>query len=386
MKIAIFTDTFIPQINGVVTATLNLAKGLAGRGHKVLIVAPKFNSKKEFRYKNIKVVRLPSIPAYFYEDFRFTSPLSWGIINLLKKEKIDVVHFQVPMPLAMQAIVAAKTLGIPIVGTFHTFFGDPAYLKHAHLDFKLIERLSWIYSSAFYNRCDLITAPSETTKQELLSNGFNKNIKVISNGIDFSIFDNEAWKKVKDKYNKKGEILLFIGRVAHEKNIFYLLDVFKLVNDKIPNTKLLIVGDGPQMNKVKSKIKLLKLENKVILIGRIDHAKLVRSSIFGASKIFVTASKTENQPMTLLEAQANGLVCVGLNERGLKTLIKNDYNGYLVKDNDKMGFARKIEYLIKNKVVYNKMKENTLKEIKKHSLKEVVKEWEKEYHLLISSK
>jgi glycosyltransferase involved in cell wall biosynthesis len=112
----------------------------------------------------------------------------------------------------------------------------------------------------------------------------------------------------------------------------------------------------------------------------------MKSGLFKACKIFVTASLTENQPMTLLEAQANGLVAVAINKRGMVDLIKNNHNGYLVKENDKQEFADKIVKLINSKSIYKKMKKNTLKEIQKHSLKYIGKEWEKEYSSLIKSK
>ena len=380
MNIAIFTDTFFPQINGIVTATVNLSKGLSDRGHKIFIICPEFkNCKEEFKYKNVKIIRIPSIPAYFYEDFRFTSIINPSLIKLLKKEKIDIIHFQAPMPLGFQSIIISKIFKIPLIGTFHTFFADPQYLKHMNLDYKIIEKFSWVYARGYYNRCDLITAPALETKKELLENNFKEPIKVISNGIDFKQFDNRTKKEVKQKYNPNGDLLLFIGRIAHEKNLFYLLDCFKIVAEKMPTVKLLIVGDGPQTKELKSKIKELKLSKNVIMTGKIPHKELVKSSIFGACKLFVTASKTENQPMTMLEAQANGLVCIGLKDRGMKNLIRDGYNGYLIEDNDKKSFAEKIIKLLKNKELYNKLKKNTEKEIKKHSLNEIAKTWEEVY-------
>ncbi len=387
MNIAIFTDTFFPQINGIVTATINLSKGLSDRGHRVFIICPKFkNYEEKFKYKNVNIIRISSVPAYFYEDFRFASVISPQLIRGMKKEKIDIIHFQTPMTLGFQAILISKILRVPLVGTFHTFFSDPQYLKHMNLDYRFVENISWGFAKAYYNRCDLITAPSNETKKELIKNGFNEEIKVISNGIDFDQFDNSNKVKIKNKYNPDGDILLFVGRVANEKNLFYLLECFKIVVDNKPKTKLLIVGDGPQRNEVKDKIEELNLSKNVIMTGMIPHEEFVRSSIFGASKLFITASKTENQPMTMLEAQANGLVCIGLNERGIKNLIKNNHNGYLVKLGDKKTFSKKILDLLKDNKLYTKLKKNTNEEIKKHSLDEITKIWEKEYTALIKCK
>jgi 1,2-diacylglycerol 3-alpha-glucosyltransferase len=385
MRIAIFTDSFIPQVNGVVTATINLAKGLADRGNKVYIIAPKYRKVKEFSYPNVRVKRVFSLPAFFYEDFRFTSFLSKSLVNYIRKEKIEMLHFQTPVTLGIQAIMVSRALGLPLVGTFHTFFTDSQYLKHIGLNSKIIQHLAWFYAKTCYNKCDLITCPSETTRKELLMHKIKKTVKVISNGIDTSIFDNSKCRSVRQNYNPEGKLLLFVGRVAHEKNILYLIDCFNLVLKKMPATKLLIVGDGPQRKDVRRKIKELGIQNNVIMLGRIEHKDLVKSSLFGACDLFVTASVTENQPMTVLEAQANGLVCVGINKRGMKDLVKNGFNGYLAETNKKGQFANAVARLLSDEKLHGRMKNNTLKGIKRHELSHVIKNWEREYSLLIKN-
>ena len=386
MKIAIFTDTFLPQVNGVVSSVLTLVKGLASKGHKVFIVAPKYTGVKEFSFKNVSVKRINSVPAFFYDEFKFASTFSPKLFKFLKKEKIDIVHFHTPILLGVQSIIISKLLKKPLVGTFHTFISDPQYLKHVKLDYNLAERVAWSYSNWYYNKCDLITSPSEYTKRELIIRGCKKNIKVISNGIKDSMFDNSDSGKVKKKYNPKGKLILFIGRIAHEKNLDYLLDCFSLAAKKLPNTKLLMVGNGPQFNEVKKKIRSLHLSGKVILTGRIDHSLLLKSGIFGACHLFVTASKTENQPMTVLESQQNGLVCVGLNEKGMSDLVKDGVNGYLFKEGDKKGFANAIVKLLTDNKLYTKMRKATFREIKKHSVPKVIDEWEETYANLIKKK
>ncbi len=383
MKIAIFTDTFLPQINGIVTATINLAKGLADKGHKIIIIAPKFKNFKEFSYHNIKVKRTASIPAFFYEGFKFTHSFSFNTFKLLRKEKVDLIHFQTPITVSLQGIILAKILDIPLIGTFHTFFADPQYLKHIKINHKFIQNISWAYARKYYNCCDLITCPSESTKEELIKHKFKAPIKTISNGIDSSIFTNINTKELRDKYNKNDKLLLFVGRIAHEKNIFYLLDCFRLVINKIPEARLLIIGDGPQMEELKFRIKKFNLIKNVFILGKIEHDILVKSAIYKACDLFVTASITENQPMTILEAQANGLVCVGINKRGIKDLIKTKYNGYATKYN-KSEFVNSIIKLLTNNNLYKKMQKNTLKEIKNHEMGNVINIWEKEYQNLIN--
>jgi len=386
MRITIFTDSFTPLIDGVVTSTTNLVKNLADRGHKIYIIAPSFNKKfEEFKHKNVKIKRVYSIPAFFYSGYRFTYPFSFKILKYLKKEKIECIHFQTPLALGLQAILISKVLKLPLIGTFHTLFTHPDYIKHIKMGYKPFEKMAWSYARMFYNKCDLITCPSQETKKELLKHGFYRPIKVISNGIDLKMFKNSKCASVKKKYNKNGKLLLFVGRVAHEKNIPYLLKCFKLVLKEVPDTKLLVIGDGPQMEEVKEDIKKFGLSENVILLGKIEHSKLAKSSIFKASDLFVTASITENQPMTMLEAQANGMACVGIKAMGVKDLIKNNYNGFLVKNGNKKEFADKVITLLKNKKLRNKMGKNALNEIKKCEIKNVGDVWENIYSDMIKN-
>jgi len=377
MKVAFFTDAFTPQVNGVVTSLLNLAKGLADRGHKIIIIAPKYNNVKEFRYKNVKVIRIASIPSLIY-NVRITSVLNPKVINFILKEKPDIIHIEAPFTVGIQGIILSKMFGIPLVGTFHTFVADPHYLKHAKMDYKSVEKSVWTFMRIYYNKCDLITCPSNYTKSELIKHKFKKPIKVISNGIDLRIFKKMNKKTLNAKNN-----LLFVGRISHDKNIFHLIDAFSLVVKENPKLKLILVGDGPQMSSLKKHISDLKIQKNIIFKGMISHKSLFNSNIFNSSEIFVTSALTENQPITILEAQANRLVCVAPDSKGIPDLIKNNYNGILVKPNDKEDLAKKLLFIINNDVSRLRMRNNTFKEIKKHDIPNIINEWEKTYEEMI---
>lgn len=386
LNIAIFTDSFFPMRDGIVTSTISLIKGLSDRGHKIYVIAPKHRGIKEFSYPNVTVKRVRGIPALFYPGFKFTSPISMKLILYLKKKNIDIIHFQTPVSLGIQAIFTAKILKKPLIGTFHTFINDEEYIKHIGINFKFLQNFTNGYLRNYYNRCDLITCPSESARKELLKINFTKPIEVISNGIDLLQFDNSNYKKFMKKYKLRGKTLLFVGRIAYEKNIGYLLDCFKLVIKKIPEIRLLLIGGGPQMTEIKELVKELDLSEEVIFVGKMEHSKLIKSGVFKVGNIFVTASKTETQGITVLEAQANGMVCVAMDARGTKDLIKNGFNGYLVKDGDKKGFAKRIIDLFENKKLYNRMKKNTLKEVRKHNINFVIGQWENLYSRVIKNK
>ena len=139
------------------------------------------------------------------------------------------------------------------------------------------------------------------------------------------------------------------------------------------------------MKEVKEKIEKLGIENKIFLLGQMKHEKLVRSGVFGASDLFMTASITETEGITTLESQVNGLVCVGTNASGTKDLIKNNYNGFLVKDGNKEEFAEKVIRLLTDEKLYKRMRKNTLKEVKKYYVNKIISKWEKEFRNLIKN-
>ncbi len=386
MNIALFCDIFTPQVNGVVTATVAMAKGLADGGHKVHIIAPRFKSNfKELKHKNIIVHRIFSVPALFYEEFRFALISTRSLIKLIKKFNIQVIHYNGTQFLARQAIKVGKKQNIPVVGTFHTFFADPEYLKQIKLDFKFMEKATWKFLNSFFNNTDFVTSPAPSTRDAMLKMGCKTPIKVISNGIDINFFKKKAKPKSKSNSKPKGKTLLFIGRVAYEKSVDVLIESFKLVVQKAPDTKLLIVGSGPQFDLIKKQIIDLKLEKSVNLVGRIPYDKLVNSGMINDADIFVTASKTENQPLTILESQACGLPCVGVNKRGVPDLIINGENGFIVKADSPKLFADAILKLVQDGVVFNKMKKGTNKLVKQHDLKNVIPVWEKTLNDLIKN-
>lgn len=378
MKIAFFTDTFLPQLNGVVVCVIETAKKLADRGHEVYIIAPKFSKSEEFKYPNVTVIRRRGVPFPIYEGYKFTLPFDPSLLKFVVDKKIGIIHFHTPLTLGMQAVIIAKMLNLPLVGTFHTFFMDPQYLKHVNMNYRIVEKFGWNFSNFYYNRCNRIICHSESVKSELAAHGCKKPIKLMPLGIDSSVFDNTNSAAVRKSLNKNGKILLFIGRLAYEKNIPYLLECFVLVLKDRPATKLVIVGDGPQENDIKEKINALGIGKSVVLLGRIEHDTLVKSGIFGACDVFVTASTTETGPLTVIEAQANGLVCVGVKGRGMN-LIKNSVNGYILDPDDREGFAKAVVKLLTDDATYKRMKSATLKMVHKYELSQIVSELEKVY-------
>lgn len=386
LRIAIFTDSFYPMISGVVTSLVNLSLGLAERGHFVLIVIAGKN-RGDLSHKNIRVETIPGIPTYFNPDFKWSVLSSPRMKKIMKKENIQAVHFMTPLFTSYVGIKIARSLNIPVIGTFHTFIADPTNIRHI-IKGKLIDvsqETVWGYSNFYYNAADINTTPTESTRREMLANGSTVEIRVLSNGIDPSKFDNSKAEDFKKLYNLEGKTILYFGRVSQDKNMEELFKVFELVHKEQPDTKLLVVGDGPQLEELKEYASGSKACDNIIFTGGIPHQQLITSGIFRACEVFVTPSLTETQSITILEALANEIPCVGFDIRAIPDIIQDDFNGRIVPVNDSKAMAQAVIEILTNNEKRIKFKAGAKESIKKHLLPAVISEWEMIYNDVISA-
>jgi len=384
LKIAIFTDTFVPMVNGVVTAVLNIAKPMADRGHQILIVTPKTGKVEPFNYPGITIWRLSSIPASFYEEFRWTTFFSYPLFKHMKQEGFELVHFMTPFTVSYLGIKIARMLEIPVIGTFHTFISDPSYYEHLFKGIiKTTENTAWKYTNLFYNSADLVTAPSPSTLRAMKESGCVIPGEVISNGIDPELFDNSKWESFKRKYNLGEKVVLYFGRIAEEKNLTVLVDGFEKAWSRDKELQLLLIGDGPQRASLEKRVMSAPMADQVQFTGSIPHDELIRSGVFKACRLFVSASKTENQPMTILEAQVNGMVCLGANARGIPDLVHHGKNGFLFEPEDSNTMADQILQLINDEALYQTFKSKTKEMIQEHMLDRILDRWDRTYSQLI---
>lgn len=387
MNIAIFSDAFYPQINGVVTSIISLASNMAARGHGVIIVAPSYRHLEDIKIPGVKIIRVPSVSASFYEDFKWTNPFSFTTYKALRKERIDIVHFMTPIFISMLGIKFARKRGIPVVGTFHTFIADPTYIEHMFSGpVKVSEEITWKYLNLYYDCADYVTAPTEEAVRIIAENGCRAPLEAVSNGIDFNQFDNSRAAEFKQKYALNNQVVLYIGRVAYEKNLDVLIDAFDLVYEDNNEAQLLIVGDGPQRKTFEDHAAGKKSVGNIIFTGALGHSELVRSGLFKTVSLFATASVTETQGITILEAQANGLICVGAAEGGIVNLIEDGVNGYLVPPGDRAVMAQRISYVLRHRAELSNMEQKALEMVDVHRMDRIIDRWEDIYNELYENR
>ncbi len=369
MKIVFFTDTFIPEINGVVISIVNFSKGLAKKGHKVYIFTPIQNDiklrEKINLGKNINILYFKSSKFFIdYPNFQLPYPNFIKTLNLVKKINPDIIHTNSPSLHSWTAFICARILNIPIVSTYHTMLPD--FLKHTQLkkisNSQLTIFATWKYTKLYYNRCDKIISPSFALKKELIKNGIKNKIEVISNGFDGNLF---YPKKIRSLNNNLK--ILYVGRVSHEKNIDIVIKSFKMVSDKYKNVSLTIVGGGPQFKELKKLTSSLNLDNHVKFLGPIKHREL--GKVYNSHDVFLTASDIETEGLVILEAMACGLPIIGVNALAVPEIVKNNKNGFIVRPNNIDEFSKAIEKFIIDKSLISKLGKKSFDISKKYSVR-----------------
>ena len=378
MKIGFFTDTYTPQINGVVTSINTFKEQLEKNGHKVYIFAPTPKQKED----NEKIIRFPSVKFLFQPEMRVALPYSQQAVNILKKINLDIIHSHDPFSIGIFGLFMARKFNIPYLHTYHTLY--PEYV-HYIWNTKFTQELAKKISKDFCNNCDLIIAPSTKIKKFLLEWGVSKPVKIIPTGVNLDIFKlkNNHYKQFRSKYNisDSEKILTFVGRVAKEKNIELIIESLNYIKSK--NVKLLIIGNGPHKNGLEKLAKQKGLKEKVLFLGYLPKTDVI--SAYKNSEIFVFSSKTETQGLVVVEAMASGLPIVAVSDLAIKDMVKNNINGYLVRTNAK-DMASKIDKLLANDKLHKKMSNESLLIAKELSAEKQTARLEKIYLSLIRAK
>ena len=350
MRIGIFTDTYPPYINGVSTSIVMLKNALEKQGHQVFVVTVNAD-KMSYKYEdNNKIIRLPGVPIGIY-DYRLTGIYPLKAINKIKKWHLDVIHSHTEFGVGTFARIIAKQFCIPLVHTYHTMYEDYVhYITKGYFNGtskKIVEYLTKFYCDK--TATELIVPTKKT--YDLFKNKYKieRNVHIIPTGIEIERFSNNKKDlprilKLKEKYSIKSndKVLLFVGRLGKEKSVDFLIKEHCNIIKKYPFCKLLIVGDGPDFEYFKKLVKKYKIEDNVIFTGKVPWEEV--PLYYHMANIFVTASVTETQGLTVIEAMSASLPVVAINDESFNTVITNDLNGYLF--NNKKEYREYISLLL----------------------------------------
>lgn len=361
LKIAVFTDSFKPYISGVVRSIETFHKELTSLGHEIYIFAPRYPGCKPEEH----VFQFIGIPTPRNPNFVIPIPFSLKLNSKILELDIDIIHVHSPFLLGRLGAKAAHHLGIPLVFTFHTFYEQ--YVHYIPFPQAASRKIAQTISRNFSNRCDLILAPSLSAKEYLQKIGVRSSIKILPTGIDLSKFYNEDKNLLRQLFsiNKNEHILLFVGRIGKEKNIPFLLEAIRFVKQFESKIKLVLIGDGPEKERIKSLAVSYKLSDNILFTGSLDHKDVV--TCYLEADIFVFPSVTETQGLVIGEAKAAGLPVVAIKEAlGAAEMVEDGEDGILTPGLPEE-FGKAILNLIQDKELYQKMKKRTQENVHKIS-------------------
>lgn len=336
MRIAIFTDTFAPDVNGVAKTLEQYTEFLQDNNLEYRIFTPKATKENKF---SKQIHYFHSLPFLLYPECRLALPNMLQIKEELLDFNPDIIHVATPFNMGLCGKYYAEKLGIPIVGSYHTDFDK--YLEHYNLQF--LTTLLWKYLAWFHRPLEKIFVPSEDTKERLTKQQFN-NLSIWPRGIDGTVFhrDYDA-EQVRRKYKiKEKHILLYVGRIASEKDVMLLPEIAKNLPKEIQqDIHWLVVGDGPQ----KDLLKKTAPEN-MTLTGFVEKRNL--AAIYATADLLVFPSASETFGNVVLESLACATPVLGANAGGVRTIIQEGETGLLREEKNANAFAEAIVHLLEN--------------------------------------
>ena len=328
MRIALLTDIYKPSTNGVVHHISLLKKCLESWGENVWLFVP---SSKEYTDDEPNVIRIPGIPLAD-TGYHFSLVLNKRSRKILRH--MDVLHVHQPFVSGSFGMTIASRYNIPLVFTNHTRFDlyVKQYLKL--LPPQVSDTALQTYFQNFSQGCSALVAPSESVAEIMHSWGIQGKIRVIPNGVEVERFANPASPVTKAELQLPGDAVtaLYIGRMSGEKSVDRLLRLFRYVAAEYAQLYLILVGDGPDLDELRTLARELGLEDRVRFTGSVPYTRI--PDYLSGADFFVSASMSEVHPLTFIEAGAAGLAAVGIRSPGVTDIIRDGETGLIAENND----------------------------------------------------
>ncbi len=387
MRIAFFSDVFYPELSGIADSILLTGSELARRGHTVHYYVP-FYSDHEYKQANVNV-REPELPdgakVFRLSSRRFTGPTGMGRAiwpNLLDgvrtHERYDLAHVHTFFGAGLDALTFAKRHQLPLVGTNHTYI--ESYLQYSPVRFEWIKTLAVWYVRWFHDRCALVSTPSHFLTKHMQETGSHVPMVTVSNPIAPEFFVSRLSKDaLKKEFGMKGHVVLYVGRLAAEKNVMTLLEAFIRLSKGDKTTELVMVGMGPEYVALFARAKRAKLTDRVHILGPyLGENKQKLYDLFHLADIFAFPSKSDTQSMTTLQAFAASTPAAVARIGPLPDLVANN-RGLTFEPDNVPELLEILTKLVRDPVLCGIMGKSARAFAEKYSVKAVADEWEKLY-------
>ena len=386
MRIAYLTQSYPPMISGAALVVEHLATGMAGSGHKVLVIAASDTSNTYVvEKKNLTVLRLKSVHNPTRVGQRFTPYSRRSVTSALQDFRPEAIHSHEPMPISLPAIRYAGEMNVPTVITIHQL--PPTATRHlpGYLQVSM-ENLLWRYGRWYSKKFTALITPTETTSIQV-RRIVGRPVTTISNGIDLRTFhparEDEDEVAIRKKWNLPPDVplLLHVGRLDPDKYVERVLQAAAQVMDG-NNAHLLIVGDGVRKSALMNLSESLGISDRVHFTGFIS-TKQGLPELYRIARLFVNASEIETQGLVLLEAAASGLPIVAVRATCIPEIVHDGVNGFLAEPGDVEGLSRGMNALLSDENKVEQMGRASLALAQQHDNRFTIEAHERLYKQLI---
>ncbi|TEU13853.1 MAG: glycosyltransferase family 4 protein, partial [Anaerolineales bacterium] len=360
MRIGLLVDVYKPHISGITNVVCQHKKALEDQGHKVFVFTL---GNLDYEDKEPRIIRSPAIPLSdtgYYLNFSF----SGAARN--KCKTMDVLHAHHPFITGRIAVRYGKRHGIPVAFTNHTRYDLYAQHYLPMLPDALAQTFLEAYLPSFTSQCNLVIAPSKGLHDVLRSYGVTSHIEIVPNGIDLEPFQNPRTRHTRTELGlpESAKVMIYVGRIAPEKNLTFLLRAFAVVSQELPETYLLLVGDGPEVDNLRDRAQQSSIGDKVIFTGCVEYEDV--PGYLGLADAFVTASVTEVHPLSVIEAMAVGLPVLGIESPGVGDTVVDGVNGLLTR-HDLAEFSLRMYRLMSENDLRARLARKALKDSEQYS-------------------
>ncbi|MCI8816800.1 MAG: glycosyltransferase family 4 protein [Angelakisella sp.] len=331
MRIALFTETYLPHINGVVTHVKILRDGLEQLGHEVLVVTADADAHHHFVEDG--VLHCPAHTSKRFYNYSLSLPVSSTRLKFVRDFAPDIIHIHNEFGIGMSGLLCAKILRVPLVYTLHTMYDDYIYYIAPKPLVKAATKVSRRYFKFIAKHSNALTGPSQKCQEYFRLTGLKKDVSVIPNAVEVDQFSpREVPEEVKADLRERcgirddSMVACFVGRLGREKSVDVLLDYWKAGVKPEDHIHLVVIGDGPVRPELEEQAKALGIEDMVTFTGRVEHEDL--PPYYALCDVYVTASLSDTNSISMLEGMCSGLPVLQRNDPLNADQVRDGKNGF----------------------------------------------------------
>ena len=355
MKICMMTNTYLPHVGGVARSVHTFSEAYRRVGHKVLVVAPQYEGQARVPAQvERRVIRLAAIQQFNGSDFSVRLPMTWQVNPRLNRFKPNIVHSHHPYLLGDSALRYAADQNAPVIFTHHTLHEE--YTHYVPFDSPALKQFVVELCTQYANLCEAVIAPSESIAKLIEQRGVTTPIEVIPTGIDVAAFARGRRAKFRKAHGIPGNAFVVghLGRLAPEKNLEFLGRAVAQFLKQSRGARFLVVGDGPSTKTLQTLFNRERLAEQLIMPGAKTGRDL--TDAYAAMDVFAFSSFSETQGLVLTEAMAAGLPVLALDASGVREVVRDGKNGFLLKaDASQAEFAEKLSKLESNPALRSRL-------------------------------